>query len=95
MSLILKGKKVGTEINSPVIFIGEITFVEDSQSDYDELYSMYNIDDLNAHMDKPNFCIVHKINYTSTNIDEVEDSGDSYIIPDIYSGVIIWEQNRF
>lgn len=88
--------------NSLNVYVGDITFVEPGQTDYEELYEMYNVDNRDANQNEPYFCIVHSIQYSTTcdsygngaNMDKIDDEGDSYIIPDLYFGIIIWEVNR-
>lgn len=78
------------------IIIGEITHVERSQSDYDEMYGMYNVGDKDLNNDEPRFSIIHEIHerriYTSeTVVNDIEDEGLSYLIPSAFDGIVIYD----
>lgn len=80
------------------IIVGNITFVESSQSDYEELYEMYNISEFNAHEPQVHFAIIHSIDfsvkYSEEALDKIEDKGLSYLIPSQYNGVVVWENQK-
>ena len=75
--------------------IGEFTFVESSQPDYEELYRQYNIQEKGMVENKPHFCIVHRVynsvDYSEKMIDSLEYHGQDYLTPEQYSGIIIYQ----
>jgi hypothetical protein len=75
-------------------FLGNISFVDESYSDFKDLKDEYNLDaEVNL------FCIVHKIDFIfdhEENLEEKLDNllgefSDSYLIPSEYKGVIVWD----
>ena len=83
-----------------VILVGDFTFVEPSQNDYEELYYMYNVDQLDLVQNNPCFTIVHAVHESTTGTDKdinrIDKEGFSWLIPSQYSGYIIWlnQQNH-
>lgn len=75
--------------------IGEFTFVENFQTDYEELYKQYNIQEKDLTKNKPHFCIVHKVyfslDYSEETIDIIEEHGYDYLTPEQYTGIIIYQ----
>lgn len=80
------------------ILIGDISFFEDTQDDYQESYTAYNVDKFNATNENVHFAVVHNIletlDDTEENLDMIEERGLSYLIPSKYNGVIIYDNNR-
>lgn len=75
--------------------IGEFTFVESSQNDYEELYRQHNVQEKDLNKNKPHFCIVHRVynsvDYSEEMIDSLENHGQDYLTPEQYSGIIIYK----
>ncbi len=75
-------------------FLGNITFCDESYSDFKSLKDEYNIPpEVNL------FCIVHSIDTIydyEPNLEEKLDDllgiqSDSYLIPNVYKGYIVWD----
>lgn len=77
------------------ILIGEFTFVEPQQRDYEDLYNEFYIDELDLKQDRPPFCIIHKItesiDYTEEAMNRVEDEGLGYLILSKYNGLVTYK----
>lgn len=80
------------------ILVGDISFFEDTQDDYQEAYTTYNVDNFNAFKENTHFAVVHNIietlDDTEENLDIIEERGLSYLIPSKYNGVVIYDNNR-
>lgn len=80
------------------IIIGNITFVEPEQNDYDDLYIEFGVDNLDLYEDKNQFCIVNSIveikPYNEETLKEIDDNGHDYLVPEKYNGYIIWNHEK-